>query len=176
MGFGTLFATVAFFVIMATGAFLFTSNILYTTEVISTSLEGSSDLQNARLKTDINIVSASVSANEISVSIDNTGSTKILDSDFEYMDVYVRYNDTTIPTPTTIGTKRIPYTRTNPPPSEYWTNTSISYDSVNPCIFDPDEHLNILIHVSHDINRTDRDKNYVKVVTPNGVWSTKTGF
>ena len=175
MGFGTLFATVAFFVIMATGAFLFTSNILYTTEVVSSSLEVSSDLQNARLKTDIEIVSASVSANEISVSIDNTGSTKILDSDFEYMDVYVRYrNDSE----GIIGIKRIPYNVSNPPPvDDYWTldNPDITDDYINPGIFDPDERLRILIRVSYYINST-APENYIKVVTPNGVWSTKTGF
>jgi hypothetical protein len=175
MGFGTLFATVAFFILMATGAFLFTTNIMYTAEVVSTSLEASSDLQYARLKTDIEIETASVSNDEITVSIGNTGSMKILDSEFKYMDVYVRYRRKDFGN-IIVGTKRIPYTMTNPPPADYWTNTSISYDYINPGIFDPDEYLNILIHVSHDINRTVRDKNYVRVVTPNGVWATKTGF
>jgi len=43
MGFCTLFATVACFVIMVVGAFLFTSNILYTAEVVSSSLDASSE-------------------------------------------------------------------------------------------------------------------------------------
>ena len=176
MGFGTLFATVAFFIIMATGAFLFTTNIMYTAEVVSTSLEASSDLQYARLKTDIEIETASVLADDtITVAIDNTGSMKILDSEFKYMDVYVRYkNDSE----GIIGINRIPYNVTNPPPvDDYWTldNPDITDDYINPGIFDPDERLNILIHVSYYLNSA-ATENYIKVVTPNGVWATKTRF
>jgi flagellar protein FlaF len=174
MGFGTLFATIAFVVIMATGAFLFSQGILYTAEVVSTSLDLSTELQNARLKTDIDLVSASVSGADLTLSIRNTGSTSILNSDFKYMDVFVRYRKED--TGGVIGIERILYTVSNPPPSGYWTDVSISDDAINPGIFDPDENLNIRIHVSHEINRTDTDKNYAKVVTPNGVWSTKTGF
>jgi len=175
MGFGTLFATVAFFVIMATGAFLFTSNIMYTAEVVSTSLDVSSDLQNARLKTDINIVNISdtdfISGNAtcgINVSINNTGSMKILDSDFKYMDVYVRYTNTTK------KINRIPYNDEHTP---NWTGKVVeSCDSINPGIFDPDEYFNITIVIPDGSVTTPSTDNYIKIVTPNGVWATKTGF
>jgi len=170
MGFGTLFATVAFFVIMATGAFLFTSNIMYTAEVVSTSLDVSSDLQNARLKTGIDIESASVLADVdmINVSINNTGSMKILDSDFKYMDVYVRYTNTTK------KINRIPYNDEHTP---NWTGKVVeSCDSINPGIFDPDEYFNITIVIPDGSVTTPSTDNYIKIVTPNGVWATKTGF
>jgi hypothetical protein len=174
MGFGTLFATIAFVVIMATGAFLFTQGILYTADVVSTSLDLSTELQNARLKTDIDIVGASVSGTNLTLSIGNTGSMSILNSDFKYMDVFVRYRRED--TGEVIGIEWIRYNVSNLPRSDYWTDVSISDDSINPGIFDPDEYLNIKINVSHEINHTAKDKNYAKVVTPNGVWSTKTRF
>ena len=172
MGFGTLFATVACFIIMAAGAFLFTTNILYTAEVVSSSLDASSDLQYARLKTGIDIESASVLADDrINVSINNTGSMKILDSDFKYMDVYVRY------TKSTKKINRIPYDVTNPPLANNWTNMGISPDSINPGIFDPDEYFNITIVIPPgSVTTTPPTDNYIKIVTPNGVWATKTGF
>jgi hypothetical protein len=174
MGFGTLFATVAFFVIMATGAFLFTTNIMYTAEVVSTSLDASSDLQYARLKTDIDIVDEDDPDNPIKVDtitdiitvfIDNIGSMKILDTDFEYMDVYVRYTKSGQSEPEPIT--RIPF--------DEWTGKVVeSCDSINPGIFDPDERLNITIQVP-EVTSPATD-NYIKIVTPNGVWATKTGF
>jgi len=170
MGFGTLFATVAFFVIMATGAFLFTSNIMYTAEVVSTSLDASSDLQNARLKTDIDIVNISNTSfipgnatRGINVSIENTGSMKILNSDFEYMDVFIMCD---------LGErKRIRHTDNATPKNNEWTGeVNGSCDSINPGIFDPDEQMNIAIKVDPEMKASSSEgANWVKVVTSNGV-------
>ena len=172
MGFGTLFATVAFFVIMAVGAFLFTSNILYTAEVVSSSLDASSDLQYARLKTDIDIVTISdtnfISGNAtrgINVSIENTGSMKILDSDFEYMDVFIMCD---------LGErKRIRYIDIDDIPineNEWTGKVNDSCDSINPGIFDPDEQMNIAIKVDPKMKASSSEgDNWVKVVTSNGV-------
>ena len=171
MGFGTLFATVAFFVIMATGAFLFTSNILYTAEVVSSSLDASSDLQNARLKTDIDIVNISdiITGNAtggINVSIENTGSTKILDSDFKYMDVFIMYQNESDQR----ERKRINYTDDALGDNEWTGEVNNSCDSINPGIFDPDEQMNIAIKVKPIMNASSNEgDNWVKVVTPNGV-------
>ena len=170
MGFGTLFATVACFIIMAAGAFLFTTNILYTAEVVSSSLDASSDLQNTRLKTDINIVNISdtdfISGNAtrgINVSIENTGSMKILNSDFEYMDVFIMCD---------LGErKRIRHIDIDDIPlkeNEWTGEVNDSCDSINPGLFDPDEQMNIAIKVTLKRYSNEND-NCVKVVTSNGV-------
>ncbi len=133
---------------------------------LSQSFKKANDMQNGKLKTEIEIVNVSVSdAQNITVVINNTGKTKILNDDFKYIDVFVYYDIISAAEGYTF--KRIPYTEKYPPENNSWTVVSISPDSVNPRNFDPDEQMKIWIRVLPRIENG--TTGWIKVVTPNGI-------
>lgn len=131
------------------------------------------EIDNAMLKTGIEIVNVSATnkseLSEINVSIDNTGTTKILNSDFKHIDVFIHYN--------AAGagniTKWIQYngTECGALQNNEWTVRDISPDLANPRIFDPDEEMEICIQVYPAIE--ENSTNWVNVVTPNGVSASR---
>jgi len=176
MGFGTIFATIMFVVIISITSYLFTTGSLFSMDTLSNSLKKMNEIENERLKTEIEIgenVSVTDSnpgpGSKINVFINNSGSTKIVNSDYKHMDVFVYYNATG----TGNITKWIPYKDTDSAAlgGNEWTVTGISPDLVNPWIFDPDEKMTIVIKVCPAIEKN--STNWIKVVTPNAVSASK---
>ena len=170
MGFGTIFATIAMVVILGTSSYLFITGALVTMDTLSSSLKEINEIDNAKLKTEIEIVNVTTDGNnDINVTINNTGATKILNSEFEHIDVFVYYD--------VVGASKgyvflwLPYTETSPPENDHWRVESISPDLINPGIFDPDEQMEIWIKVQQNID-TD-STNMLKVVMPNSVSDAK---
>ena len=169
MGFGTIFATIAMVVIIGTASYLGITGTLFSMDTLSKSLKEASETDNAVLKTEIEIVEVVTEGNtNIYAKINNTGSTKILNSEFEHIDVFVYYD--------VVGAKGyvflwIPYTETSPPESDHWRVERISPDLIRPGIFDPDEQMEIWIKVQQNIDTG--STNMLKVVMPNGVSGAK---
>jgi flagellar protein FlaF len=142
-------------------------------DVLSSSFKKANEIQNERIKTEIEIVNVSVTpsnpVSEINVSINNTGSTKILKADYKYIDLFVRYNAFEIGN----ITKWLPYndTTTGERGNNEWTVVNITPDFINPRIFDPDEQMKMVIRVEPEIE--ENSTNWVKVVMPNGVSDAK---
>jgi len=150
-------------------------------DTLSNSLKKINEIDNERLKTEIEIGNVSVtpanpgSGSYINVSINNTGSTKILKSDFKHIDVFVYYHNYTAAEGNVTIHKWIPYNDTNYDGSALqnneWTVVNITPDLINPGIFDPDEQMKIVVRVYPAINST--SPNRLKVVTPNAVSDAK---
>jgi flagellar protein FlaF len=180
MGFGTIFATIAMVAIMGISSYLFITGALFTMDTLSNSLKKINEIDNARLKTEIEIGNVSVkpsnpgSGSDINVSINNTGATKILNSEFEHIDVFVYYHNDTVGGNIAIH-RWMPYNDTNYDGSALqdneWTVVNITQDLINPGIFDPDEEIKIMVRVYPAIDGTIR--NWLKVVTPNAVSDAK---
>jgi len=170
MGFGTIFATIAMVVLIGISSYLFITGALFTVDTLSKSLKIANELDNERLKTEIEIVEVvTVGNNDIYAKINNTGSTKILKSEFKHIDVFVYYD--------VVGASMgyiflwVPYTETSPPENDHWRVESISPDSINPGIFDPDEQMEIWIRVQENIDTG--NTSWLKVVMPNGVSASR---
>ncbi len=174
MGFGTIFATIAMVVIIGTASYLGITGTLFTMDTLSNSLKIANEIDNERLKTEIEIVEKPFVTNNgtgINVSINNTGSTKILKSEFKHIDVFVYYHNDSA------GTihRWIRYNDTgySALQDNEWTVVSITPDWINPRIFDPDEQMKIVIRVEPAINSTKQNGNWTKIVMPNGVSASK---
>ena len=166
MSFGTIFMTIVFVAILIFSSYLLATSTVFTMNTLSQSFKKANDMQNGKLKTEIEIVDVSVSdAQNITVVINNTGKTKILNDDFKYIDVFVYYDIVGAEEGYTF--KWIPYTETYPPENNSWTVVSISPDSVNPHNFDPDEQMKIWIRVLPRIENG--TTGWIEVVTPNGI-------
>lgn len=174
MGFGTIFATIAMVVIIGTTTYLMVSAAFFSFDTLSQAVRTANELDNERLKTEIDIVNITVTVpdqNIINVTINNTGSTSILNSRFKHIDLFVYYH------PVGGGGDQerlfiwLPYTETLPPENNTWTSVSIEPDIINPRIFDPDEQMLISIRVHPAINTT--KTNWLKIVTPNAVYDSK---
>jgi flagellar protein FlaF len=177
MGFGTIFATIGMVVIIGISSYLFITGALFTMDTLSNSLKIANEIDNERLKTEIEIGNVSVtpsnpgSGSEINVSINNTGATKILNSEFEHIDVFVYYHNDTV------GTihRWIPFNDTgySALQDNEWTVVDVTPDLINPGIFDPDEQIKIVIRVEPAISGTKQNGNWTKIVMPNGVSASK---
>ena len=166
MSFGTIFATIVFVAILIFSSYLLATSTICTMNTLSQSFKKANYMQNGKLKTEIEIVNVSVSdAQNITVVINNTGKTKILNDDFKYIDVFVYYDIVGAADGYTF--KWIPYTEKYPPENNSWTVVNISPDSVNPRNFDPDEQMKIWIRVLPRIENG--TTGWIKVVTPNGI-------
>lgn len=180
MGFGTIFATIAMVVIIGISSYLFMTGALFTMDTLSNSLRIANEIDNERLKTEIEIVNVSVtpsnpgSGSDVNVSINNTGAMKILKSEFKRIDVFVYYHNYTAGENITIH-RWIPYNDTNYSALQdnEWTVVDITPDLINPRIFDPDEQMKIVIRVDPAINSTNPNGNWTKIVMPNGVSASK---
>ncbi|MGB2726893.1 MAG: hypothetical protein WBD09_00250 [Halobacteriota archaeon] len=182
MGFGTIFATIAMVVIISTSSYLFITGALFTMDTLSNSLKKINEIDNAKLKTEIEIGTVSVtssnpgSGSNINVSINNTGATKILASEFEHIDVFVYYHNYSVAAAENILIHRwIPYNDTDSSALQdnEWTVVNVTRDLINPGIFDPDEEMNIVVRVYPAINGTSPNGNWTKIVMPNGVSDCK---
>jgi len=166
MSFGTIFVTIVFVAILMFSSYLLATSTIFTMNTLSQSFKKANEMQNGKLKTEIEMVNVSVSnAQNITVVINNTGKTKILNDDFKYIDVFVYYDIVGAAEGYTF--KWIPYTEKYPPENNSWTVVSISPDSVNPRNFDPDEQMKIWIRVLPRIENG--TTGWIKVVTPNGI-------
>jgi len=179
MGFGTIFATIAMVVIIGISSYLFMTGALFTMDTLSSSLKIANEIDNERLKTEIEIGDVVVktsdpgSGSDINVSINNTGSTKILKSEFEHIDVFVHYHNYTSAGENITIHRGIPYNDTiyGALQGNEWTVVDITPDLINPRIFDPDEQMKIVIRVEPAINST--NGNWTKIVMPNAVSASK---
>ena len=178
MGFGTIFVTLAMVVIIGISSYLFMTGALFTMDTLSNSLKKINEIDNARLKTEIEIgnVSVTTSGNYslINLSLNNIGATKIFKSDFKHIDMFVYYQNDTGTGNSTIH-RWIPYSDTNYNSSALqdneWTVVNVTPDLINPGIFDSDEQVNMAIRVYPAISST--TQNWLKVVTPNGIFEAK---
>ena len=170
MDFGTIFATIAMVVLIGISSYLFITGALFAVDTLTKSLKIANEMDNERLKTGIEIVEVVTEGNsDIYAKLNNTGSTKISKSEFEHIDVFAYYD--------VVGASRgyiflwVPYTETSPPENDHWRVESISPDSINPGIFDPDEQMEIWIRVQQNIDTG--NTNWLKVVMLNGISASK---
>jgi flagellar protein FlaF len=178
MGFGTIFATLAMVVIIGISSYLFITGALFTMDTLSNSLKKINEVENARLKTEIEIGDISLRTNSdysiINASLNNIGAMKILNSEFKHVDVFVYYHNDTGTENITIC-RWVPYNDTSYESSalQYneWTVVNVTPDLINPGIFDPDEQMNIVVRVYPAINNI--TQNLLKIVTPNGIFDAR---
>ena len=181
MGFGTIFATTVMVVILGISTYLFITGAVFSMDTWSNSLKEINKINDERLKTSIEIDDISVTSSDfyersdINVSIDNTGSTKILNHDFSHIDVFVYYYNHSGDENITIH-RWIPYNSSLAFSSNYeslgnneWTVVRITPDLINPRVFDPDEQLEIMIRVYPPLENSSMMQNRTKIVMPNGV-------
>jgi flagellar protein FlaF len=172
MGFGSIFTTIAMVAIVGITYYLFITGSLFTMDTLSSSFKSINEIDNERLKTEIEIVRAAAPDNRtINVSINNTGSTKILNSAFTHIDAFVYYRNYTAAAGTITIQRWIPYNDTHYSAlqNNEWTVVNITPDFINPGIFDPDEQMELVIRVDPAINSTKQNGNWTKIVMPNGV-------
>jgi archaellum component FlaF (FlaF/FlaG flagellin family) len=180
MGFGTIFATVAMVIILGVSSYLFVTGALFSMDTMSNSLQEINEIDNERLKTEIDLGSISVTSSnpgpksDITVHINNTGSTKIVNSNFKHMDVFIHYY------PTGLGDqaihRRLPYNASaafsadsDALGNNEWTVVRITPDLINPRVFDPDEDMEIQIRVYPAIGNSSPKQNWTKIVMPNAI-------
>ena len=186
MGFGTIFVTIAMVVILSISSYLFLTGALFSMDMISDSLKNINELDNERVKTEIKIVEVTLSSTDpsagrdINVSINNTGSTKIVNSDFKQIDVFVHYQNYTGAENITIHrwiryNSSLAFSVDNGAlGNNEWTVVQITPDLINPRVFDPDEQMEIMIRVYPALgNRSSAMQNRTKIVMPNGVSNEK---
>lgn len=177
MGFGTIFATIAMVVIIGASSYLFLTGALFSMDTLSDSLKKSNEIDNERLKTEIEIGNVSVtSQSDINVSINNTGSTKILNSDFKHIDVFVCYTGTgniTIHRWLPYNNSLVFSGESEALGNNEWTVVRITPDLINPRVFDPDEQMEIVIRVYPAIVNSGAKQNWTKIAMPNGVSDAK---
>lgn len=168
MGFGTVFVTIAFVLIVGLSSYMLVTGTLFTMDTLSNSINALTEKQNDRLKTEIEVGDVSATNNSdysiITLAINNTGATKILKSDFVHIDVFVYYH-CFIAKNTTLH-KWVPYTAGELSDNE-WTVVDIAPDLINPGTFDPGEAMNIRVRISPAIRED--SVNWLKVVMPNAV-------
>ncbi len=173
MGFGTVFASIAFILIIGLSSYLLVTGTLFTMDTMAHSFRELSVMQNSRMRTGIAIVNISVtdignySRSMIDVRMNNTGATSVFTPDFKFIDVFIYYESVN-------GTfyRWIPYSTNNSTElgDNEWTVLGITPDKINPRAFDPDEQMGLRIRVypAMDENST----GWLKVVMPNGVSDT----
>jgi flagellar protein FlaF len=132
----------------------------YMADVLTNSMIEMQQNENEILKTRIEIADIYADETGISVSLDNTGSTKI--GDFDYMDVIVKYSNTS----GTAKTIRIPYQEDAGTLENKWIVGNISPDLVNPGILDPDEEMKLQILLEDSLENG--SINWIMIVAPNG--------
>ncbi len=180
MGFGTIFATVAMVVMIGVSSYLFVTGALFSMDTLSNSLQEISEIDNERLKTEIEVGNISVTSSnpgpksDITVHIDNTGAIKIVNSNFKHMDVFVHYY-TTGSEDLAIH-RRIPYNESaafsadsDALGNNEWTVMRITPDLINPRVFNSDEDMEILIRVYPAIGSSSPKQNWTKIVMPNAI-------
>jgi hypothetical protein len=180
MGFGTIFATVAMVVMIGVSSYLFVTGALFSMDTLSNSLQEISEIDNERLKTEIEVGNISVKSSnpgpksDITVHIDNTGAIKIVNSNFKHMDVFVHYY-TTGSEDLAIH-RRIPYNESaafsadsDALGNNEWTVMRITPDLINPRVFNSDEDMEILIRVYPAIGSSSPKQNWTKIVMPNAI-------
>lgn len=168
MGFGAVFATLAFVIIVGLSTYMFVTGTLYTMNTLSESLYARTEIEDSQLRTGIELGDVSVTDNctLINLAVNNTGATKLLKSDFVHIDVFVYYHCDLSGNNTTIIYKWLPF-RAGEPNDNEWTVVNITPDLINPGTFNPDETMNIRIRIYPPI--TKGSVNWLKVVMPNAV-------
>ena len=180
MGFGTIFATIAMVVIIGVSSYLFFTGALFSMDTLSNSLQEINEIDNERLKTEIEVGNISVTSSnpgpksDITAHINNIGSIKIVNSDFKHMDVFVHYYTTE--SGNLAIHRRIPYNESAAFSADSaalgdneWTVMRITPDLINPRVFDPDEDMEILIRVYPTIGNSSPKQNWTKIVMPNAI-------
>lgn len=180
MGFGTIFATVAMVVIIGVSSYLFLNGALFSMDTLSNSLQEINEIDNERLKTEIEVGNISVTTSnpgprsDITVHVNNTGSIKIVNAEFKHMDVFVHYYPNGAEDQAMY--RRIAYNESaafaedsGALMNNEWSVTRITPDLINPRVFDPDEDMEILIRVYPAIGNTSPQQNWTKIVMPNAI-------
>ena len=171
MGFGAVFITVAFVLIIGLSTYMLVTGTNITLTTISDSLHTLAEKQNERVKTEIELGTVSVTNNSdhsiINLSINNTGATKVLKSEFVHIDLFVYFHSPAAGT----DYKWLPYTTPGDLNDNEWTVVNITPDIINPGIFDPGEQMNTGIRVYPAIS--EGTVNWLKVVLPNAVSDSK---
>ena len=166
MGFGNVFATFVFIIIVLFVVYLGHTSEMARVDIISNALGDMHEVRIEQINTDIEIIGidASTPAQHtlIIANISNTGSNRILHSNFKYMDVFVQYNNNIF--------TRVTHT-TNSPMGNEWQVMRILPDTRNPRIFDPDETMEIKIKITPLM--TAGTSGWLKIVTPNAISDSK---
>jgi flagellar protein FlaF len=160
MGFGTVIASMISVAILLLASYVCSNGGFYMADVLANSMIEMQENENEILKTGIEITYTSADEAGILISLHNTGSTKI--GDFDYMDVIVKYSNTS----GIIKTVWIPYQEDADISENKWSVGNISPDLVNPGIFDPDEEMELQILLEDPPKN--KSINWIMVAAPNG--------
>jgi flagellar protein FlaF len=160
MGFGTVIAAMLSVATILLTCYVCSNGGFYMADVLTNSMIEMQQNENEILKTRIEIADIYADETDIFVSLNNTGSTKI--GDFDYMDVIVKYSDTS----GTVKTIWIPYQENAGTLENKWIVGNISPDLVNPGIFDPDEKMELQILLEDSLEN--ESINWIMIVAPNG--------
>lgn len=160
MGFGTVIAAMVSVAIILLASYVCSNGGFYMADEITDSVMEMQKNENEILKTGIEITGNYTNEADISVSLLNTGSTKI--GDFNHMDVIVNYTNTS----GNAKTIWIPYHEDAGKLENRWIVRSISPDLVNPGIFDPDEKMELQILLEDSLGN--KSVNWIMIAAPNG--------
>lgn len=163
MGFGSVIAAMVSVATILLASYICSKGGFYMADGLASSVVEMQENRNDMLKTGIEITNVSADREDILVSLQNTGSTKI--GDFTYMDVIVTYqNESSI-----TKTVWIPYQEDEILPENRWTELAIDPDLINPGVFDPGEEIKLLVRLDASDPPGNSSVNRILIAAPNGV-------
>jgi flagellar protein FlaF len=148
MASASLIATAFALIMLIITAYFLVGVVLTTAQVVSYAQTDQVNQQELRMRTSLSINTADISSGNLTLDIENTGSTII--EDFEYIDMYTVNSSTNPPIYYPMG-------------EGSWVIVSIIPDIINPGLLDPDEVMQV------NITYTGDEPVWAKMATPNGI-------
>lgn len=163
MGLDTVLVVGILAVGIITIVFMLSNSVVENVNTVSESYRIMNDNQLDKLNTRLEIgdIKKDDVGYLITISIENTGSVKI--SNFDQMDVII-YGDGWI--------ERLKYNSGSVPSPGEWSKKIVK-DVLNPGILDPGETMEVYLYPLHISYLVPDATTYIKIVTPNGIESTK---
>ncbi|UUX91819.1 hypothetical protein [Methanoplanus endosymbiosus] len=148
MASASLIATAFALIMLIITAYFLVGVVLTTAQIVSYAQTDQVNQQELRLRTSLSINSANISEGNLTMEIENTGSTII--EDFDYIDMYTVNSSTNPPIYYSMG-------------AGSWSIVTINPDIINPGLLDPDEVMQVNITYTGDAPI------WAKMATPNGI-------
>jgi archaellum component FlaF (FlaF/FlaG flagellin family) len=172
MGYGTVIAGIYFVAILLVSLYVYADSVNRLSTTSWKSLEIASEIESSKLRTALEISNIAVAANRtvLYVTVTNTGETKIAESDFAWIDVFLTYTDNTTGV---TQTEWCHYNSSNGVQPRWNVNSTIAPNpfpaAVNPLDWDPSETLAIVIHLRSSNQFAANTDGFLKVVAPQGI-------
>ncbi|KKG07475.1 MULTISPECIES: hypothetical protein [unclassified Methanosarcina] len=169
MGFGSIIAAMISVATILLASYVCSKGGFYMADGLANSVIEMQENKNEMLKTEIEVTDASIDTANISVFLQNTGSTKL--GDFAYMDVIVTYQNES----GDMKTVWIPYQESEIISEDRWkwTKMDIVPDLINPGVFDPGEKMKLQVRLDPSDPPGNSSANWLLVAAPNGIKASR---